>query len=117
MSYTQPEPDTQPDLRNGYSVLEPHYQAENVQVHHDKHDASSVAGASATIERLEQAGAATHFAGLVGLEKTSKFDVWEHAYHPQYRSVRPDFAEALRNLVDWPDVAERFTGAQRASFD
>jgi Fe-Mn family superoxide dismutase len=200
MSYTLP------DLHYDYSALEPYYQAENLQVHHDKHHAAYVAGANATIERLEEARAAGNYAGLVGLEKTLAFnvsghvlhsmfwknlttggggrpegelaaaidehfgafdafraplsqaavlvqgsgwgaltfeplgqcliveqiydhhanlahrslpllvfDVWEHAYYLQYRNVRPDFVEALWNLVNWPDVAERFSRAQHAS--
>lgn len=197
-----------PDLPYDYSALEPHYQAENLQVHHDKHHAAYVAGANATIERLEEARAAANYAGLVGLEKTLAFnvsghvlhsmfwknltpggggrpegelaaaidehfgvfdafraqlsqaavlvqgsgwgalafeplgkrliveqiydhhanlaqgsvpllvfDVWEHAYYLQYRNVRADFVEALWNLVNWPDVAERFTRAQQTSLD
>jgi Fe-Mn family superoxide dismutase len=43
------------------------------------------------------------------------FDVWEHAYYLQYRNVRAGFVEALWNLVNWPDVAERFSRAQHAS--
>jgi Fe-Mn family superoxide dismutase len=195
-----------PELGYDYSALEPHYQAENLEIHHSKHHAAYVAGANATLERLEEARAAENYAGLVGLEKTLAFnisghvlhsmfwknltpggggrpggdlagaidehfgsfdafraqlgqaavlvqgsgwgalafeplgrrlvieqiydhhanvaqgsvpllvfDVWEHAYYLQYRNVRADFVEALWNLVNWPDVEERFTRAQQAS--
>jgi Fe-Mn family superoxide dismutase len=200
MSYSLPE------LPYGYSALEPHYSAENLEVHHSKHHAAYVAGANATAERLAEARAAGDYAGLVGLEKTLAFnisghvlhsmfwknlapdgggrpegelaaaiddqfgsfeafraqlgqaavlvqgsgwgalafeplgrrliveqiydhhanvangaipllvfDVWEHAYYLQYRNVRADFVDALWNLVNWPDVAERFARAQHAS--
>ncbi len=40
------------------------------------------------------------------------FDVWEHAFYLQYKNVKADFIGALWNLVNWADVAERFTAAQ-----
>ncbi|GAA2744858.1 superoxide dismutase [Kitasatospora cinereorecta] len=39
------------------------------------------------------------------------FDAWEHAYYLQYRNVRPDYVERLWDVVDWQDVAARFTTA------
>jgi len=78
MTYTLPE------LPYDYSALEPHYQAENLQVHHDKHHAAYVAGANATIERLEEARAAANYAGLVGLEKTLAFNVSGHVLHSMF---------------------------------
>lgn len=43
------------------------------------------------------------------------FDVWEHAYYLQYRNIRVDFVNALWNVVNWPDVAQRFARAQQSS--
>jgi len=71
-----------------YAALELHYQAENLaenlQVHNDKHHAVYVAGANATIERLEEARAAANYAGLVGLEKTLAFNVSGHVLHSMF---------------------------------
>jgi Fe-Mn family superoxide dismutase len=39
------------------------------------------------------------------------FDAWEHAYYLQYRNVRPDYVHRLWDLVNWTDVATRFTAA------
>jgi superoxide dismutase, Fe-Mn family len=39
------------------------------------------------------------------------FDAWEHAYYLQYRNVRPDFVKAMWQVVNWPDVAARYTAA------
>jgi Fe-Mn family superoxide dismutase len=39
-------------------------------------------------------------------------DAWEHAYYLQYRNKRPDYVEALWNIVDWADVATRFEAAR-----
>jgi len=35
-------------------------------------------------------------------------DMWEHAYYLQYKNVKKDWVEAFWNLVNWPDVANRF---------
>jgi Fe-Mn family superoxide dismutase len=35
-------------------------------------------------------------------------DMWEHAYYLQYKNVKKDWVESYWNLVNWPDVAERF---------
>lgn len=40
------------------------------------------------------------------------FDAWEHAYYLQYRNVRPDYVQKLWSLVNWTDVAARFTAAK-----
>ena len=39
------------------------------------------------------------------------FDAWEHAFHLQYRNVKPDYVKAMWNLVNWPDVAARYAAA------
>jgi Fe-Mn family superoxide dismutase len=40
-------------------------------------------------------------------------DAWEHAYYLQYKNDRAAFVEAVWNIVDWNDVAERFTRARQ----
>lgn len=39
-------------------------------------------------------------------------DMWEHAFYLQYKNVKGDYVNAWWNVVNWPDVAERFTKAQ-----
>ncbi|MFD5772778.1 superoxide dismutase [Streptomyces fungicidicus] len=42
------------------------------------------------------------------------FDAWEHAYYLQYKNVRPDYVTKLWDLVNWEDVATRYTAATGA---
>jgi len=35
-------------------------------------------------------------------------DVWEHAYYLKYKNKRGDFVDALMNIINWDNVAQRF---------
>jgi Fe-Mn family superoxide dismutase len=39
-------------------------------------------------------------------------DAWEHAYYLQYKNVRADFVNAVWNIINWADVAERYAKAK-----
>jgi superoxide dismutase, Fe-Mn family len=41
------------------------------------------------------------------------FDAWEHAFYLQYKNVKADFVAALWKIVNWDDVASRFTQARK----
>ena len=188
-----------PELPYDYSALEPHYSAEVLELHHDKHHKAYVDGANTTFEKLSEARDSGDFGTINQLEKNMAFhlsghvlhsllwtnlspdgggepegelaaavkesfgsyeavraqmteaannvqgsgwaalsweplgrrliveqvydhqgnvgqggppllalDMWEHAYYLQYKNVKKDWVEAFWNIVNWPDVANRF---------
>jgi Fe-Mn family superoxide dismutase len=188
-----------PDLPYDYGALEPHYSAEMLELHHDKHHAAYVKGANTALEKLDAARTSDDFDAIVGLQKSLAFnvsghvmhslfwknlspdgggkpegdlqaaideffgdfeafkaqltavttsvqgsgwgalawepigqrliveqvydhqgnvgngsgpilviDAWEHAFYLQYKNVKADYVEAIWNIVDWSDVAQRF---------
>jgi len=38
-------------------------------------------------------------------------DVWEHAYYLKYKNKRTDFVDALFNIINWDNVADRLSNA------
>lgn len=195
---------TLPDLPYDYAALEPHYSAEVLELHHDKHHAAYVKGANDTLEKLAAARDTGEFESIVGLQKTMAFnlsghilhsifwtnlspdggdkpegdladaivesfgsfdgfkgqltaatttvqgsgwgvlaydpmggrlfveqvydhqgnigqsaapllvfDAWEHAFYLQYKNVKADYVDALWNIVDWANVADRFARAKK----
>ncbi len=85
---------TLPDLPYDYGALEPHYSAQILELHHDKHHAAYVAGANTTLEKLDEARSKEEYGAIVGLEKTLAFNVSGHVLHSIFwKNLTPDGAE------------------------
>jgi Fe-Mn family superoxide dismutase len=70
-----------PDLPYDFGALEPHYSAQILELHHDKHHAGYVTGANTALEKLEKARTSEDFDSIVGLEKSLAFNVSGHVLH------------------------------------
>jgi Fe-Mn family superoxide dismutase len=82
---------TLPDLAYDPGALEPHLSGAIVELHHDKHHATYVAGANTALERLADARATGNFDAIVGLEKSLAFNLGGHVLHTMYwANLSPD---------------------------
>jgi Fe-Mn family superoxide dismutase len=59
------------------------------------------------VEQLED----HHENTTLGAVPLLAIDVWEHAFYLQYQNRKPEYLEAIWNIVNWPDVSRRFLAA------
>ena len=82
---------TLPDLPYDFGALEPHYSAEVLELHHDKHHAAYVKGANDTLQKLADARGSDNFESIVGLQKTLAFNLSGHILHSIFwTNLSPD---------------------------
>jgi Fe-Mn family superoxide dismutase len=80
-----------PDLPYDFGALEPHYSAQMLELHHDKHHAAYVKGANDTLEKLEAARTSDDYDTIVGLQKSLAFNVSGHVMHSLFwKNLSPD---------------------------
>ncbi|TIH40733.1 superoxide dismutase [Subtercola vilae] len=72
---------TLPDLPYDYAALEPHISATIMQLHHDKHHATYVAGANTALAQLADARDSENLAAVNKLEKDLAFNLGGHVNH------------------------------------
>jgi Fe-Mn family superoxide dismutase len=80
-----------PELPYDYSALEPHYSAEVLELHHDKHHKAYVDGANATFDKLGEARDSGDFDTINQLEKNMAFHLSGHVLHSLlWMNMSPD---------------------------
>jgi len=61
---------------------------------------------TATCPNQDPLQATTGLIPLLGI------DVWEHAYYVDYRNVRPNYVNAIWDVIDWKVVENRLAKAK-----
>jgi Fe-Mn family superoxide dismutase len=80
-----------PELPYDYSALEPHYSAQVLELHHDKHHKAYVDGANTTLEKLEKARDEDAFGAINQLQKNLAFHLSGHVLHSMFwENLSPD---------------------------
>jgi Fe-Mn family superoxide dismutase len=65
-----------------------------------------VKNASGKLEIVQESNAGNPL--KKGLTPILTCDVWEHAYYLDYQNRRPDYVQALWNILDWKIIGNRF---------
>lgn len=67
-------------------------------------------GYNVATRRLEVATCANQdpLEATTGLKPIVGIDVWEHAYYIDYRNVRPDYVNAIWDVINWTEAEKRF---------
>jgi Fe-Mn family superoxide dismutase len=72
---------TLPELPYDFSALEPHISGKIMELHHDKHHATYVAGANTAIASLAEARETGNLANINKLQKDLSFNLGGHVNH------------------------------------
>ena len=110
-----------PDLPYAYDALEPHISAEIMELHHDKHHATYVAGANAALEALEEErNGEANPDRLRALSKNLAFNLGGHTNHSIFwKNMAPNaggtptgaIAEAIdRDFGSFEAFKKQFSG-------
>ncbi|MFB2556078.1 superoxide dismutase [Herbiconiux liangxiaofengii] len=82
---------TLPELPYDYAALEPHISGKIMQLHHDKHHATYVAGANTALASLAEARESGNLANVNKLEKDLAFNLGGHVNHSVFwTNLTPD---------------------------
>jgi superoxide dismutase, Fe-Mn family len=96
---------TLPDLPYDYAALEPHYSAQILELHHDKHHAAYVKGANSALEKLGEARETGTFDTINQLQKNLAFNLSGHVLHSLFwQNMSPSGGDKpdgdLANAID-----------------
>lgn len=82
---------TLPELPYGLAALEPHYSAEVLELHHDKHHKAYVDGANTTLDKLDEARTSDDYGSINQLQKNLAFHLSGHVLHSMFwENLSPD---------------------------
>ncbi len=82
---------TLPDLPYDYAALEPHISGRIMELHHDKHHATYVAGLNTALEKLAEAREKDDLAAVNLHEKNLAFNLGGHVNHSVFwENLSPD---------------------------
>jgi Fe-Mn family superoxide dismutase len=82
---------TLPELPYDMAALEPHYSAEVLELHHDKHHKAYVDGANTALQKLDQARASEDFGSINQMQKNLAFHLSGHVLHSMFwENLSPD---------------------------
>ena len=82
---------TLPNLPYDLAALEPHYSAEVLELHHDKHHKAYVDGANTTLDKLDQARTSDDYGSINQLQKNLAFHLSGHVLHSMFwENLSPD---------------------------
>ena len=82
---------TLPELPYDLAALEPHYSAEVLELHHDKHHKAYVEGANITLDKLDQARTSDDYGSINQLQKNLAFHLSGHVLHSMFwENLSPD---------------------------
>jgi Fe-Mn family superoxide dismutase len=80
-----------PDLPYDYGALEPHISGKIMELHHDKHHATYVAGINTALDQLAEARDTGNLGTVGGLEKNLAFNLGGHVNHSVFwPNLSPD---------------------------
>ncbi|MQA81383.1 MAG: superoxide dismutase [Streptosporangiales bacterium] len=80
-----------PDLPYDYGALEPHISGQIMELHHDKHHQTYVAGANTALEQMEEARATEKLQSVNLLQKNLAFNLAGHVNHTVFwPNMSPD---------------------------
>ena len=92
---------TLPDLPYDYSALAPHISAKIMELHHSKHNNSSVTGANTANAALAEARETGDLANVNKLEKDLAFNLGGHVNHSIFwTNLTPETGEPTGDLLE-----------------
>ncbi|MDR0944866.1 MAG: superoxide dismutase [Bifidobacteriaceae bacterium] len=104
---------TLPDLPYDYSALEPFISGRIMELHHDKHHATYVAGANTALEQIDEASASGNLGAINKLEKDLAFNLAGHVNHSIFWTNLAPKAGGDPDGALGEAIAERFGGPDK----